>query len=312
MSKNAFLWSGAVIYLCLILLTFSFSQYGITSIVSKSADTRAIADRLYKTSYNLLFDLNLYLSRELGRVASEICDRGGDPRDLGFGLYVDPWLGSVDSWLNEEGFSSTVSVRELRLYPHKNGDSRDLVQLHQLGLPKEYQHYEGAINIDALLTISLGDTRTGVSRSTEFYIRSLCPIRIFLLSDLSHSFIGEVAESVEAWMEGRDAEDLAENISRGIVDCAKSFLWRLRGELFQGRIEYHVYAERFQGSLFEVSIILRLIELTDMGEFSFIISDSLSHRVSYRLRDIRMGFRCRLEPSSDGCDSGECEGVVCS
>lgn len=312
MRKNAFLWSGAVIYLCLILLIFSFSQYGMVSIFSRSADTRATADRLYKVSYNLLFDLNLYLSREIGRVSNEICGRGGDPRDLEVGLDVNPWLRLVDSWLTEEGISSIVSIRELRLYSYHNGDSRDLVQLYQLGFPREYRYYKGAINIDVVLSISLTDTQAGVSRDTEFRIRSLCPIRFFLLYDLSHSFVVNVAERAGAWMKGRDARDLAESISRGIVGCAEDFLWRLRSELFQGRVEYHIWTERLGGSLFEVSIVLCLIELTDMGEFSFVVYDSSYHRVSYRLRDIRMGFRCRLDVLSEGSNTWECWGTISS
>lgn len=312
MKRNAFLWSGAVIYFCLILLVLSIVQYGILGVLDESADTRASADRVYKIAYNVFFDFNLHLSREAGRAASQICERGGDPGDLTSCLDLQNWLRLTYSWLNEEGLSSNLSVSRVQFYRHREGDPRDLVQLSQLGLPKEYAYYAGSINLDAVLLISIRDVRTGVSRETEFHVRSLCPIRIFLLKDLSYSFVAQVTENLGTWIRGRDAQDLAENISRSIVDRAENFFWDIRQGLFRGRCEYHVWVSRIGGSLFEVSISLNLVELTDMGEFSFVVSDSKRTRISFRLRDIRTVFRCRLESPSDGPDSGECEGTVYS
>jgi len=280
--------------------------------IDEAADTRASADRVYKIAYNVFFDFNLYLSREVGRAAFQICERGGDPGDLASYIDLQHWLRLTHSWLDQEGLSSNLSVHGIQLYPHREGDSRDLVQLSQLGLPKGHVRYEGSINLDAVLFISVGDARTGVSRDTEFHVRSLCPIRIFLLKDLSYSFAARVTENLGAWMRGRDAQDLAENISRGIVDHAENFLWDIRQDLFRGRCEYHVWTSRIGTSLFEVSISLNLLELTDMGEFSFVVSGSQRVHVFFRLRDIRIAFRCRLESPSDGPDSGECEGMVCS
>lgn len=312
MKRNAFLWSGAVIYLCIILLVFSLSHYGIIDLMDRSAYMRATADRLHFVSYNLLFDLNSYLSREVGTVARIMGENGGEPRELASFLDIDRWLGITRSWLDEEEFLHTVSVQMLGVSPHGKGEFRDLVQLNQLGLPKKYRYYDGAIDIDALLLVSLTDTRVGVSRNVEFRIRSLCPIRIFLLHDLSHEFVNRVAESMRTWPMGTDAQDLAESISQGVVACARGFLEEIRSLLFRGRVEYYVWTTRTTASLYEVVIALNLVEITDIGEFSFIVSDSSLQRVSYRLRDIRMGFRCRLVPSSKGSDTGRCEGVISS
>lgn len=312
MKKNAFLWSSAVISLCVLLLVFSLSHYAMMDLVDESAYTRASADRLYIVSYNLLFDLNSYLSREIAEAANRICERGGSPQDLKYYVELSRWFGLTGTWLDEEEFSSSISIQDLRFSCHKRGQSRDLVQLSQLQLPSEYRYYEGSINIDALLFVSLRDTQTGILRRTQFRVRSLCPIRIFLLHDLSHSFITRVTERLETWTNGKDAGDLAENISRGIVNTARDFLLEIHPQFFRGRVEYHVWTNRIEKSLFEVSILLGLVEITDMGEFSFSLSSSQLRRVSYRLQDIRIGFRCRLGPPAEGSDTGECAGVVSS
>ncbi len=280
------------------------------SLVDESAYTRASADRLYIVSYNILFDLNSYLSYEIAEATNLICKRGGNPQDLNSYVDLSRWVGLVGTWLDEEEFSYSISVQDLRFSRHQKGQSRDLVQLSQLKLPSEYRYYEGSINIDALLIVSLRDTQTGILRRTEFRIRSLCPIRIFLLHDFSYSFITRVTECLRAWTIGQDAGDLAENISAGIVGTARDFLWEIRPQLFRGRIEYHIRTSRIEKSVFEVSIVLGLVEITDIGEFSFSLSDSQLYRVSYRLQDIRIGFRCRLEPPAEGSDTGECSGVI--
>jgi len=284
----------------------------MVDLVQESNRNRISSDRLYMVSYNLLFDLNRYLVRQIGIQTIRLGQCGGDPQYLIENLDLKSWLINVGSFLDKKGLLSNISIRELRIFPHARGDLRDVVQLSQLGLPDEYRYYEGAISIDAILCVELRDIENGVSLRTDFRIRSLCPIRFFLLHDLSNSFVTSLRESICGWIDGKNAKDLAESIAEGLNLHARRFLNTIGKSLFRGRIEYSIRARRLVKSTFEVSVTLRLVETSDMGKFSSVILDGRLHRVFYRLRDIKMAFRCDLGTFSGGEDTAECEGVVCS
>lgn len=252
----------------------------MTSLMYETTRNRMAADKLQFIAYNLLLDLNLYLYQRAGEEAYNIAAIGETPHSLN-GIYLQDWLSAAKNRLKQEGVAAEVEISYLKLSQHTTSN-RDAVLMMALGLPLSDTSYMGAIDIDADLNVSLRDVQTGIVFQTFFKLKSLNPVRIYLLSEIATNFCKELQITAPTWTSKTNLNQVAEELGIRFTEFAKNFLKKFSSQAYLSELSYAIHVETVNATQCQLEIILKTLEITDMSNSAYVLIGSHLTHIIYR------------------------------
>jgi len=307
--KNAFLWSIAIVYLLVILVFCSISQNSAAELIAQTAANRMAADRLELAAYNLLFDLNEYLHKKIGIELYLLAKNGENPNQLVYELSAAEWIKTAETWLKANGIAAFIVIQDIRTNRHTQNDKRDLILMSTLGIPQEFEFYEGAVDIDAVITTRLVDTSTQATFLVKFNIKSLHPVRIYDLCTMSGILCKRVTSEIRSWAKGTNAERIALNLKKELRKFLVSFLNGVSQSFYSGQVSYRIIVRKTSAVQYIINLHLMKIELTDMSKYAFVLIDKRFVRVSY-ITSFKISLKYLTATSKAGPKQIAIDGVV--
>ncbi|MBS7643728.1 MAG: hypothetical protein QXR63_07220 [Candidatus Bathyarchaeia archaeon] len=279
--KNAFIWSIAIVYLLVILIFCSISQNSAAELIAQTAANRMAVDRLQLTAYNLLFDFNEYLHKKVGIELYLLAKNGESLNQLNYRLSVEEWVKTTEAWVKGNGIIASIQVQDIQTNRHTPNKKRDLILMSALGIPQEFEFYEGAVDINAAITANLVDTGVKATLFVKFTVKSLHPVRVYSLYTISGSLCKSIASKIRGWTKGTNAESIALNLKKELREFLVSFLRELSQSFFSGKISYQIVVRKIGSLQYTVDLHLTKIELTDISKYAFVLIEKRFIRVSY-------------------------------
>jgi hypothetical protein len=279
--KNAFIWSIAIVYLLVILIFCSISQNSAAELIAQTATNRMAADRLQLAAYNLLFDFNEYLHKKIGVELYLLAKNGENLDQLSRRLSVEEWIKTAETWLKGNGIAASIVVQDIHTNRHTPNNRRDLIQMSALGIPQEFEFYEGAVDINAVIAAHLIDTGTKATLYVKFNVKSLHPVRVYGLYTMSESLGKSITSKIRGWIKGTNAESIGLNLKRELRKFLVSFLNELSQSFYSGKISYQIMVRKISALQYTIDLYLTKIELTDISKYAFVLIEKRFVRVTY-------------------------------
>jgi len=307
--KKAFLWSIAIVYLLVILIFCSISQNSVAELIAQTTANRIAADRLELAAYNLLFDFNEYLHKKVGIELYLLAKNGESPDQLVYKLRTEDWIKTTETWLKVNGIVASIHIQDIRTKRHSTNDKRDLILMSALCIPQEFEFYEGAVDIDAIIATHLVDTSTQATLFVKFTIKSLHPVRIYDLYTVLGILCKRVTSEVRSWAKGTNTESIAFNLRKELRKFLVSFLNEISRSFYSGKVSYRIIVHRTSPVQYTINLHLMKIELTDTSKYAFVLINQRFARVSY-ITNFKVSLKYLTTTSRAGPRQIVVDGVV--
>jgi hypothetical protein len=278
MRRRAFLWSTSTLYIGIVLLMLSNQNGAMINLSSDAASNRMTSDRLQLAAYNVLLDLNRYLSHTTTEQIFLLAQAGQPPKGLESMIRTDYWIERMVASLKQDGVGAEITITNLEVSPHQN--PRDLVQMTSLSLPVTHALYEGAVDINCDLSVTLTQPKPFTRIHTDFKVRTLSPTRIFGLLQQSENLKNLMEKQMRGWLEGEQPQKIAAATASKLERLIQQFYRNASKEDYRGECRFTVEVRRSAVHRFEVQLKLEGSSLTDLSPFSYTIVASERRQIS--------------------------------
>jgi hypothetical protein len=265
---DAFVWSAASIFVCVILLSCSLSEnFALTLLFDINAN-RMISDKLQLIAQNALFDLNQYLYHIAGTEIYLVATQGEDPYTLSSRVEakISSWRRTFNEGLYDRCVNGEIYVDDIKVDLYTLDRGLDVIQLNAIGLGS-CSFQEGSVAISASLKIRLMDATTQLQLEKYFRIKIAHPVRLFELHDELNNLRALLGNLPNTWYSENNTSNIAGNVELALVDLLTKFLATLSKKNVYGKLKYAVTCQKIDSNSCRINIALANIELTDLGSY---------------------------------------------
>jgi len=309
MRRKAFLWSTSTLYIGIVLLLLSNQNGAMINLFSDTASNRMASDRLQLAAYNVLLDLNRYLSRTTTEQIYLLTQEGQPITGLESRIRTDYWTERMGAYLKQDEVEATIVITNLEIVRHQS--PRDLVQMSSLSLPAAHALFEGAVDINCDLSVTLKLSKPYASTHSSFKIRTLSPARIFGLLEQTEKLNELMQKELHDWPDGDQSQTVAERVASRLTESVERFYLSATKAGYSGRTRFSIDVTRSSTHRFDVQLKLEGSNITDLSEFSYALVDAKPRRIALT-RDMTFSTNYIAPTDAGGPDRAQVEGTILS